>query len=166
MIQWPFIESLYSLFSGDFPLQFCCVPCHAKLCNNAVIWNFAVSDEIFTCWIFYVWRHVQYFTIRTVNIVIKIKFIIRFLVLIVTSRHPITVSFFSPSIMASFHRHRCWLLCFVIFLCFLIVHECEHSLGLLIILKEIFWAIILSLFMMVVSFPAQCCRFTFTVVGY
>ena len=38
---------LYSPFLGDFPLRFCCVPCHAKSRNNAGIWNFAISDEIF-----------------------------------------------------------------------------------------------------------------------
>ena len=33
--------------AGDFPLRFCCVPCHAKSHDNAGIWNFAISDEIF-----------------------------------------------------------------------------------------------------------------------
>ena len=32
---------------------------------------------------------------------------------------------FSPSKMASFHRHRCWLLSFGVF-CFLIAHECDQ----------------------------------------
>ena len=43
----PFERKLLFAISGDFPLQFCCVPCHAKSRDNAGIWNLAMSDEIF-----------------------------------------------------------------------------------------------------------------------
>ena len=47
LIQCPLTESLYSPFSGDFPLRFCCVPRHAKSHDNAGIWNLPIYDEIF-----------------------------------------------------------------------------------------------------------------------
>ena len=42
---------------------------------------------------------------------------------------------FSTSTMSSFHRHRCWLLYFEVFLLFTIINDCNHSLGFLIILE-------------------------------
>ena len=54
------------------------------------------------------------------------------------------IVFFSPSMMALFHRHHCWLLFFGYFLGFLIAHECDHSFGLLLTSELLFWAIIFS----------------------
>ena len=43
---------------------------------------------------------------------------------------------FSPStIMASYHHHRCWLFFVVVFICFLLADEFNHSLGSLVILE-------------------------------
>ena len=42
-----------------------------------------------------------------IHFIDAIPFILSFLLLIVTSSHPVTVSFFSPSTMASFHHQRC-----------------------------------------------------------
>ena len=89
------------------------------------------------------------------HIIYEIPIICRFLVLIVTSLIILSwqVSFY-PSTMESFHCHRCWLLFFVVFLCFLIPHECDHLSGLLITLEVLSWAIILLLFIIIVS---HCC---------
>ena len=85
------------------------------------------------------------------------------LVLIFSSIHSVTVSFFSTSTLASFHHHQCWLIGFIIFLCFLISHECYHLLGLLITLEVLCWAIILLLFINIFLQAQRCC-FTITVV--
>ena len=50
---------------------------------------------------------------------------------------------FYPSTTALFHCHRCLLTYFEVFLWFLPIDEFDHSLGLLITLEVIFWAIIL-----------------------
>ena len=50
----------------------------------------------------------------------------------------------SLSTMVFFHRQRCWLLFFELFLGFLVAHECDHSLELLLTYELLFWAIILS----------------------
>ena len=44
-------------------------------------------------------------------------------------------SFFPPRKMASFHCHCCWLLYFGAFLWFLLMDDCNHLLGLMIILE-------------------------------
>ena len=59
-------------------------------------------------------------------------------------------------------RRHCWLLLFVFFLCFLIPHKCNHSLGSLITLEVLFWAIILFTFITIVSPPTQWRCFTVT----
>ena len=71
---------------------------------------------------------------------------------------------FSLNTMASFHCHRCLLLFFVVFLCFLIAHECEHLLGSLITWEVLCWAIILLLYIIIVFLRAQSHRFDITVV--
>ena len=48
----------------------------------------------------------------------------------------------SLSTMAQFQRHRCWLLYIFIFTLSLHTDECEYSLGLMITLEVLFWAII------------------------
>ena len=53
---------------------------------------------------------------------------------------------FYPSIMSLFCRHCCWLLYFEVFLWFLPMNDCDHSLGFLITLKVLCWAIIFSLY--------------------
>ena len=65
---------------------------------------------------------------------------------------------FSPSTMAFFHRQHCWLLFLNYFLGFLIVHECDHSLGSLLIYKLLCWAIILSPY----TPPSEACFWTCT----
>ena len=67
--------------------------------------------------------------------------------------------------MASFHLHCSWLLFFFVFPCSLVAHECNQSLGFLKTMELLFWAIILSLFIIIVSIPAQRCHFTVTVGG-
>ena len=59
---------------------------------------------------------------------------------------------FSAITMASFHCHRCWLLYFEVFLWLLPTDECDHLLGSLLTLEVIFWAIILSLYIIIVFF--------------
>ena len=53
---------------------------------------------------------------------------------------------------------------FLSFFCFLISQECNHLLGLLITLKLLLWAIILSLFIIIVFVPSQRRHLTATVV--
>ena len=67
--------------------------------------------------------------------------------------------------MASFHRHRYWLLFFAVFLCFLVAHKFGHLVGSLITLELIWWAIILSLFITISSLQAQGRHFSDTVVN-
>ena len=52
---------------------------------------------------------------------------------------------------------------FIVFLCFLVTCECDHSLGFLIELEVIFWAIVLSLYIITVFPWVKWCRFTVTV---
>ena len=59
--------------------------------------------------------------------------------------------FFFHSTMSPFHCHCCWLLVFVVFFCFLVAHECNHLLGLLITLEVPFWAVILSLYIIIIT---------------
>ena len=71
-IKRPLTEIFYSPFLGDLPLQFCCVPCHAKLRDNLLRQVFVTLQYLmksFTSWILYVWRHVQFYTICKVTIV-------------------------------------------------------------------------------------------------
>ena len=42
-----FDRNLLLTILGDFLLRLFCVLCYAKLRDNAGIWNFAISDEIF-----------------------------------------------------------------------------------------------------------------------
>ena len=65
--------------------------------------------------------------------------------------------------MALYHRHCCWLLFFVIFICLLLSHECNHLLRLMILLGLLCWTIILSLY---ISFflLSQCHLFIVTIV--
>ena len=72
---------------------------------------------------------------------------------------------FSPRRMALFHRH-CFFCYFIDFLCFLISHEFDHSLGSLITLAVLFWAIIISLYIITVFLWSQWHRFTVTVVDF
>ena len=53
---------------------------------------------------------------------------------------------FYPSTIASFHRHRCWLLYLEVFIWFLPMDDCNHLLGLMITLEVLYWVIILSLY--------------------
>ena len=67
---------------------------------------------------------------------------------------------FYPSTKVSFHRH-CWqLLYFLVFF----MDECNHSLGFLITLEVLCWAIILSLYIIIIFLRAQRHCFTVTVV--
>ena len=66
--------------------------------------------------------------------------------------------------MASFHRHCYWLLFFVFFLCLIISHKCDHSLGLLITSEVLCWDIILPQYIIIVFLQAQCRHFTVNVV--
>ena len=105
-IQCPLTESLYSPFSGDFPLQFCCVLCHEKLRNNFLLQefgNFWYLMKSFTSWIFYVYRLVQYYTIRTVTIVTQTPYIVSFYTVLLwppennlKNRNPNYSDFFIP----------------------------------------------------------------------
>ena len=73
---------------------------------------------------------------------------------------------FSPRIITLYHHHRCWLLYFVVFLCFLISHEYDYLMGFLITLEVLCWVIILLLLISIVSLPANLRRFTVTVVYF
>ena len=71
--------------------------------------------------------------------IIILLFIFRFLVLIFTSNHPVTVSLF-------FSQNKgvvSLLLLLIFYLGFLIDHECDHSFESLLKSEPIFWAIIL-----------------------
>ena len=70
---------------------------------------------------------------------------------------------FSPSTMASFHSHHCWLLCFLIILFSLPTDDCDHSLVSLITLVVLCWAITLSLYFYISLPPLsdQLCGITF-----
>ena len=57
---------------------------------------------------------------------------------------------FSPSTMKSFHHQRCWLLFFEVFLWLFPTDKWDHSLGLLLTLEVLFWAIIISLYIFIV----------------
>ena len=60
----------------------------------------------------------------------------------------IYINFFSTSTMVSYHHHRCWLLLFFIFRCFIAIDDYDHLLVSLIRLEVLCWEIILALFIM------------------
>ena len=95
----------------------------------------------------------------SLGLLIKPEIIIRAIILL------LYIIFFSPSTMALFCHYRCWLLYFVIFLCFLPTYECNHLLGYLITLEVLCWAITLLLYIILFSLPAQWRRFTITLFG-
>ena len=92
------------------------------------------------------------------DIIYEIQIILMIFVLVVTSSHPVIVSFFSTSKMVLYHYHHFWLLFFVIFICFLLADDCNHSLGSLITSKVIFWVITLLLYiiMTLIGSIVQC----------
>ena len=61
---------------------------------------------------------------------------------------------FSLSTIVSFHCHHCLLIYFESFLWILHTYECDHSLGLLITLEVLCWAIVLFLY--IIIFFSQC----------
>ena len=100
------------------------------------------------------------------NIISFIQFhsFLDFLVLVDFSSHPLTAIFFfqhnglvppSPSLIAFF----------VVFLDFLIDHECHHSFVLLLKSELLCWAIVLSPYIIIVFLPEQWHSFAITVVG-
>ena len=77
-------------------------------------------------------------------------FIFRFLVLIATSNHPVTVSLFLSQHNGVVSLSPLLIVIFVVFLFFLIAHEWYHSLGLMITLEVLFWEKIVSLCIIIV----------------
>ena len=81
------------------------------------------------------------------------------------SNHIIAVYHYcvSPSTMSLFHRNHYWLLNVEVYLSFFLTDEQEHLFGLLNTLEVLFWAIILSSYI-IHFFPARWPCFTVTIV--
>ena len=62
---------------SSFATMLCSVSCKlAQQFHTAGIWNIRYPMKNYTSWIFYVWLHVQYTTIRTVTIVRQSSYIV------------------------------------------------------------------------------------------
>ena len=80
------------------------------------------------------------------------------------SNHCYISWFFSPSTMVLFYRHHCWLLYFEVSLSFLLTDDCDRSFRSLLTSELIFWAILLSPYIIIVFLPEKWRGFTITVV--